>query len=320
MSGRTRTVFLGTGEFAVPVVAALSDDQDVNLVAVVSGPERVGSRNKPAPAPVVAWAAERGLRQLRPARLRAPETVDEIRALDPELLVLADYGQIVPGTLLDVPRHGALNLHPSLLPRHRGAIPIPAAILAGDRETGVTLMRMDEGLDTGSIIAQRRVPLSGSETSPMLEGELARVAADLLIEALGGWLSGDINAAPQPTLGATVTHPLRRADGRIDPSLSAAELERRIRAFQPWPGSFLELGADRLVVWRAHVVGDVPDVDVGSVWRTEDGGLGLRTRDAGLILDEVQPAGGRRMSSAELVRGRPTIVGSKVAPSAEADS
>ena len=155
--------------------------------------------------------------------------------------MLADYGQIVPAALLDPP-FGALNLHPSLLPRHRGASPIPAAIVAGDRETGVTLMRMDAGLDTGPIVAVERLPLAGSETAPELEARLADLAADLLARSLEPWLRGDLPATPQPEEGATLTRPLRREDGRLDPALPAADLERRVRAYLPWPGTFLEVG------------------------------------------------------------------------------
>ena len=169
--------------------------------------------------------------------------------------MLADYGRLVPSAVLDLPRHGALNLHPSLLPRHRGAAPIPAAILAGDAETGVTLMRMDEGLDTGPIVAQRRVPLSGDETAPELEGRLAEVAAELLVATLPAWLAGRLDATPQPEDGATLTRPLRREDGRLDPVRRRRELERQVRAYQPWPGSFLDDGPTRLIVWQASAHG-----------------------------------------------------------------
>jgi methionyl-tRNA formyltransferase len=309
LNARARTVFLGTGEFAVPIVAALADHPAAELVAVVTAPPRTGSRGKPAEPPVARWAADRDTTLLRPEKLRAPESVAEIRDLQPELLVLADYGQIVPAALLDLPRFGALNLHPSLLPRHRGATPIPAAILAGDTDTGVTLMRMDAGLDTGPIVAQWRTSLSGTETAPELERELADQAARLLTTTLEHWLNGDITPDPQHEPDATLTRPLRRSDGRLDPHKTADELERQVRAYQPWPGSYLEIGNDRLVVWRAHAVdAPQPDLEIGDLWRSEDGSLALRVGDRGLQVDELQPAGGRPMASADYLRGRPTLV------------
>ncbi len=157
-------------------------------------------------------------------------------------------------------RHGALNLHPSLLPRHRGATPVSAAILAGDPETGVTLMRMDAGLDTGPVVAQVRRSLDGQETTPTLEADLARTGATLLADQLGPWLRGELLAQPQPADGVTLTRPLRREDGRLDPQGDAAALERQIRAYQPWPGSFVDTPQARLVIWSASV----EPIDVGA--------------------------------------------------------
>ena len=250
--------------------------------------------------------------------MRAPESLAEIESLSPELIVLADYGQIVPRALLELPRHGALNLHPSLLPRHRGAIPIPAAILAGDTETGVTLMLMDAGLDTGPVIAQWRHGLSGTETAPELEDELADQAARLLSATLEHWLAGKIHPQPQEESGATLTRPLRRADGRLDPALSAAELERQVRAYQPWPGSFIETESGRIVVWQASVGGPRGGLAVGRLQRDDHGGLALAASDSLVLLQEVQPSSGRRMSGAELLRGRPGLDGATVAMPADA--
>ncbi len=316
-----RTVFLGTGKFAVPIVTALAEDPRVDLVAVVTAPQRAGSRGKPTDPPVATWSEARGLPMLRPNSLRAPESLDAIRELEPDLLVLADYGQIVPAALLQMARHGALNLHPSLLPRHRGATPIPAAILAGDAQTGVTLMLMDAGLDTGRVIAQSRMALTGHETASELEETLAAEAARLLSSTLDQWLAGDISEEPQNAAKATSTRPLRRSDGRIDPHRSAADIERQVRAYQPWPGSFLEIAGNRVVVWRAHRIGAPgQDIEVGALYRADQDGLALRTADGGLTLDEVQPAGGRIMSGAELARGRPALIGGKVDTPADPDT
>lgn len=320
------TVFLGTGSFAVPVLDAVARSPELRLEAVVTAPPRPAGRGERLRRSPIAERAERleGVRVLEPARLRAPESIAEVAALEPALLVLADYGQMVPGTLLDLPRHRALNLHPSLLPRHRGATPVPATILAGDRQTGVTLMVMDRGLDTGPIVAQVAVPLEGDETTPELEAALAEEAALLLEGVLPSWLAGTRPARPQPAEGVTLTRPLRREDGRLDPQGRAEELERQVRAYQPWPGTFAETVAGRLIVWRARPLGIViagqraaegGDGTTGLLVPDADG-LALVVADGALRLDEVQLAGKRRMSGAELRRGHPELVGSRLPPPA----
>ncbi|HEY7701929.1 MAG TPA: methionyl-tRNA formyltransferase [Candidatus Limnocylindrales bacterium] len=306
--GRARTVFIGSGGFGRESLWRLDQHPDVELVGVVTAPPRPAGRGgRETVTPIHDAARYVDVRPiLTPARLRDPASLDEITRLGPDLVVLADYGQIVPSPLLDV-RHGALNLHPSLLPRYRGATPIPAAILAGDAETGVTLMRMDSGLDTGPIVAQSRVRLEGDETTPLLEETLEVEAAGLLTRALGPWLRGKLAATPQPDEGATLTRPLRREDGRLDPGRPTVDLERQIRAYQPWPGSFVETITGRVVIWRAEVVpaGPAPGTFDEERLGASDGALRLR---------EVQPAGGTRMSWDAFVRGRPTIVGSSIVP------
>jgi methionyl-tRNA formyltransferase len=320
LTERARTVFLGTGAFAVPVLEALAEHRAAHLVAVVTAPERrtTGARSKEPP--VVRWADGQGITTLRPNRLRAPDSLAGIRALAPELLVLADYGQIVPGELLEMPRHGALNLHPSLLPRWRGATPIPAAILEGDAETGVTLMRMDAGLDTGPIVAQWRLPVEPDETAPVLEQRLASKAAELLSATLEPWLDGKIRPVPQDESAASITRPLRREDGRLDPARTAAQLERQVRAYQPWPGSFIDTAAGRLVVWKAHSGSERAGHEMGALVRSPAGGLALAAEDRLLELEGVQPAGGRRMTASELLRGRPTFAGAAVVARADRDA
>jgi methionyl-tRNA formyltransferase len=306
-AGRARTVFVGSGGFGRESLWRLSEHPDIELVGVVTAPPRPAGRGaRLATTPIHDAARHVEVRPiLTPPRLREPSAIAEILALGPELLVLADYGQIVPAELLEVP-HGALNLHPSLLPRHRGASPIPATILAGDRETGVTLIRMDTGLDTGPIVAQVRVPLEGDETTPLLEETLEVAAADMLAANVGPWLRGKLMARPQPEEGATLTRPLRREDGRLDPNRPAEELERQVRAFQPWPGSFVDTPAGRIIVWRAEAAQDGPPSGT-----FDDEGFG--TGDGGrLRLKEVQPAGGNHMSWAAYLRGRPSIVGASI--------
>jgi methionyl-tRNA formyltransferase len=308
---RVRTVFLGSGRFAQPILGRLAAHPAIEVVAVVTAPPRpVGRRQIATPTPVETTARELGLDVKAPARLRERAALGDILGLEPALIVLADYGQIVPPELLGL-AYGALNLHPSLLPRHRGATPIPAAILAGDPETGVSLMRMDEGLDTGPLVALERVSLAGDETAPALEARLAIVAAGLLARSLDAWLAGTIEAEPQPDTGATLTRPLRRGDGRIDPTLPAELLERQIRAYLPWPGSFVEIGSDRLVVLAGAVTVSDQDDEPGRLVPDERG-LALATGAGRLLLDEVQPAGGRPMTGEAFLRGRPAILGQTV--------
>jgi methionyl-tRNA formyltransferase len=305
---RIRTVFLGSGRFAQPVLGRLAAHPAIDLVAVVTAPPRpVGRRQLETPTPVESAARDLGLDVLTPARLREPASLADILGLDPALVVLADYGQIAPAELLGL-AHGALNLHPSLLPRHRGATPIPAAILAGDRETGVSLMRMDAGLDTGPIVAVEHVSLAGDETAPALEARLAIIAAGLLARSLDPWLAGELEPTPQADDGATLTRPLRRADGLLDPDLPAELLERQVRAYLPWPGSFINLDGDRLVILATTVTASEADDQPGR-FVPDQLGLALATRDGRLVLDEVQPAGGRPMSGEAYVRGRPAILG-----------
>ena len=311
---RVRTAFLGSGGFGRQALRRLAGRADVDLVGVVTAPARPAGRSQQlTTTPVADIAAELGTPTiLTPERLRAPVSIAAVLALHPDLLVLADYGQIVPGVLLGV-RLGALNLHPSLLPRHRGSTPIPAAILAGDKETGVSLMRMDEGLDTGPILDQERVALDGTETTPALEGALEQIAAGLLDRNLGRWIRGEMEARPQGEAGATLSRPLRREDGRIDPRQTAIDLERQVRAYQPWPGSFVDTPVGRIVVWSAGV-DDSAGVDVsgGPPRGTfDEQGLGVGDGER-LRLIEVQPAGGRRMTWEAFIRGRPSIVGAQV--------
>jgi methionyl-tRNA formyltransferase len=307
-----RTVFFGSGQFALPILEALVTAPEVRIVGIVTAPDRPAGRGGDVrPVPVAQRAASLGLPILQPARLRHPEAVAAIAALGPVLGVLADYGQIVPPDVLRIPRHGILNVHPSLLPRHRGATPIPATILAGDNEAGVTVFRMDEGLDTGPLVAATSWPLAGTETTPGLEAEAAARGAGLMAGILPRWLGGELEPQPQDDEGATLTRPLRREDGRLDPHRSAVELERRVRALQPWPGSFLETALGRLIVWDAVPGGAGEEQPLPRATGTL-GAPGLAVSDGWLVLREVQPAGGRRMSWESLLRGRPALLGSSV--------
>jgi methionyl-tRNA formyltransferase len=309
---RVRTVFFGSGPFGIGVLSRLAQHPDLELVAIVTAPPRqVGRRRAQTPTPVATAAHELGLGPvLVPERL-VGDSVAEILGHEPGVAVLADYGRLIPAPVLALP-HGALNLHPSLLPRHRGATPIPATVLAGDAETGVTLFHMDEGVDTGPIVAQQRVAIPPGVSAPELEARLATVAPDLLERSIGPWLRGTLVATPQSADGVTVTRVLRREDGRLDPARPAAELERIVRAYRPWPGAFVVGPLGRLSVLEA-AVGPSVEGDLEGALVADDGGLALATADGRLRLLSVQPAGGREMSGSAYRRGRPAVVGAMVA-------
>ncbi len=257
-------------------------------------------------------AAKLGLPVLTPDRLRDPSFAAQLAAFSPELGILADYGKLLPPAILELPPLGILNLHPSLLPRHRGATPIPAAIIDGDAETGVTLFRMDAGMDTGAVVASEAIAVPADADAPSLESRLAVAAAGLLARTLEPWIAGALPAVAQPEDGVSVTRPLRRDDGRLDASRSAAALERQVRALRPWPGTFVEAGGDRIVVRRVAVAPSQPGDEPGLLVDDGAAGLALATADGRLRLVEVQPAGGRPMAGAALVRGRPRLIGTWV--------
>jgi methionyl-tRNA formyltransferase len=309
---RARTVFFGSGAFAVPVLEAVASAPELALVAVVTVPPRPAGRQADlTPTAVAVRAAALGIAVLQPERLRDAAFLEDLAGLGTEIGILADYGKLLPRAVLDLPRRGILNLHPSLLPRHRGATPIPAAIVAGDDVTGVSLFRMDAGMDTGPLVAVERTDLGPTEDAPAAEARLAAMAGGLLARSIGPYLRGELPARAQPEDGATVTRPFAREDGRLDPSRSATELERRVRALRPWPGTYLDLPKGRLVVLDATTAAGGP-ADVAGTIAGDDRGLALVTADGWLRLLEVRPAGGRAMNGAAYLRGRPAVIGSRV--------
>ena len=227
---------------------------------VITPPDKPGHRMKVTPPPVKVAAQELGLEVYQPERIRDPESVEKLRALSPDLLVVVAYGQIMPPLVLAIPKFGAVNVHASLLPRHRGAAPVAHAILAGDRETGVTIMRMDEQLDHGPILAVRATVIAEGEDSVVLTSRLAQMGAELLVDTVARL--ENIEAVAQDHAGATPAPRLRREDGELDWSAGAAEIDRRVRALQPWPGVTLPTKKGRVKVLRGHLEGDryVPDV------------------------------------------------------------
>ena len=309
---RARTLFFGSGAFAVAVLEAVLVAPELVLAGVVTAPPRpVGRRAVLTPTPVGVRAAALGVPVLAPGRLRDAGAVAALGALAPEVGILADYGKLLPPAVLELPVHGVLNLHPSLLPRHRGATPVPAAILAGDGVTGVSLFRMDAGMDSGPLVAMEQVPVRDEEDAPALEARLAVVAGALLGRSIGPYLRGEITPLAQPADGVTHTRPLTRDDGRLDPGAPAAALERQVRAYRSWPGTFLDLPEGRLAVLRATVAPG-RDGDLPATLAADGPGLALATAAGRLALLEVRAAGGRPMDAAAYRRGHPGAVGARV--------
>ncbi|RLC60444.1 MAG: methionyl-tRNA formyltransferase [Chloroflexota bacterium] len=309
----THVVFMGTPEFAVPTLTALIEAPSLDVVGIVTQPDRPAGRGRRlTPSPVKRVALERGLPLMQPRSLHTPEALAQLATWRPDVIVVAAFGQILRQDVLDLPPHGCLNVHASLLPRQRGAAPVAAAILAGDEVTGVTIMRIDAGLDTGPILAQREEPIRPDDTRARLGKRLARLGAALLVETLPVYLAGDLLPRPQPEEGVTYARQLRKEDGRLDWSHSAIELDRRVRAFTPRPGAFTLWRGRRLKVLRAVPLptwrGDAPP---GTVIAVADGAA-VATGEGALRLEEVQLAGKRPMDIAAFLRGQRDFVGSRL--------
>jgi methionyl-tRNA formyltransferase len=304
-----RIVFIGTGEIGVPVLRSLLNSQQHQLVGIVTQPDKpVGRAQRIESPPVKAALAGNALTIFQPERIKREEAAGEIRQLAPDVIVVMAYGQILPRSVLEIPRVACLNLHASLLPRHRGAAPVQAAIAAGDRESGITVMYMDEGLDTGDILLQSRLEIAARETGGTLHDRLAQIAPDALEKALSQLQKGNAPRIPQDSSAATYAPKLEREAGRIDWTESAAVIERKIRAFNPWPGAFTILrdGANRerkLKVFSATIV--EPENSRPGILRTDEA-LVIAAKDGALSLGEVQIEGKRRMSTAEFLRGHAT--------------
>ena len=299
-----RIVFFGTAEFSVPSLRACAFRHDV--AAVVTQPDRPGSRGRPAPRPVADAARALGLPLLQPERLRAPEAVEAVLALEPDALVVAAYGQILPVALLDRPRCGGINVHASLLPRWRGASPIARAILEGDETTGVCIMRMEAGLDTGPVYARRETPVPPRVTAPELTDELAVLGAELLAETLPAIDRGALDPVPQPEVGVTLAPRLTRDDGLVDWSRdSALRVDRMIRALTPWPGVTAELAGERVRLVAAEPAGGAAEAGhPGEIVSRGQAHIDVATADGVLRVTRIQPPGRTPMDPAAWLRGR----------------
>jgi methionyl-tRNA formyltransferase len=298
-------VFMGTPHFAVPILTQLITHHEV--IGVVTQPDRPAGRNRQVQAsPVKEVASTAGIPIFQPEKLRRPEAITELRKWQPDVYVVAAFGQILPQAVLDIPRMGSINVHASLLPRWRGAAPIQAAIRAGDAESGVTIMKMDAGLDTGPILSMRAIALSERETGASLHDKLSELGAALLIETLPGYLDGSVQPRPQPDEGITYAPTIKKEEGRLDWTQPAQVLERLIRAFTPWPGTFSLWNGQPLKVLAAEVAPG--QAEPGKVIRHGDGAAVGTGKDL-LVLKEVQLAGRKAMPASEFIRGQADFVG-----------
>lgn len=309
---RLRTIFLGTPEFAVPSLRALHDK--VELLAVVTQPDRPQGRGrKVAPPPVARVAREMGVFVLQPAKLRDPAIVETLRALRPDVIVTVAYGKIIPPQILTLPPLGCINVHPSLLPKYRGASPIQAALANGERETGVTIMYQSEALDAGDIILQRRVPIAPDDTAQTLEARLAEEGARALVEALTTVADGKAPRRPQDESQSTYAGKLTKESGRIDWTRPATALVNFIRAMHPWPSAYTWHRGKLLKIYKGKALEDAPGAQPGVVTEAQQGeGFVVATGQGSLLISEVQPEGRRRMTADEYVRGTHLQVGERL--------
>jgi len=292
---------MGSPDFALPSLRALANAYDV--LGVVTQPDRASGRGRSLKSPPVKLLArELEVPVIQPEKLRMPEAMEQLRAWNPDLIVVAAFGQILRKDVLDLPRYGCINVHASLLPRWRGAAPINAAILHGDEKTGVTIMKMDVGLDTAPMLAQRAIRLTRDDMAGSVAETLSHLGADLLIETLPDYLSGKIQPVPQPEEGVTYAPMLKKEEGLLDFTRPAEELERHVRAFNPWPGAFMDFDGALLKVHRAHAGQEAGNAEIGQKL-VYQGQPAVGTGGGLLILDEVQPAGKKSMSGKSFLSG-----------------
>jgi methionyl-tRNA formyltransferase len=308
-------IFMGTAELSCASLAALLADARFRVAAVVTQPDKPKGRNlAPQPSPVKVLALQSQVPVLQPQRARDETFLAQLQSFAPDLIIVVAYGQILPPAILDLPRHGCLNVHTSLLPKYRGAAPIQWAIANGDSETGVTIMKMDPGLDTGPILSQRRTPIDSGDDSQSLHDRLARLGADLLVQTIPGYLAGDLLPQPQPATGSTYAAKINKEDGRIIWSQPARQIWNRFRAFTPWPGAFTFYGAqDKAVLLKirgARVV-ERPGVP-GEILQADRDGIIVGCGQQALQITDLQREGGRALTAREFLAGHPLRVGEKL--------
>ncbi|MDD4985661.1 MAG: methionyl-tRNA formyltransferase [Dehalococcoidales bacterium] len=312
-------MFMGSPDFAVLPLQYLVLNE-YRIPAVYTQPDRPAGRGRGlSPSPVKRAAERLNLFVVQSGSLRKTEAVSGLASLQPDIIVVAAFGQILPRSVLDIPHCGCINLHPALLPRFRGASPVASAILAGEEFTGVSIMLMDEGVDTGPILARAQIPISGRDTTGSLTAKLSRMSAQLLLSVLPSWVNGTLSLQPQDEAEASYCRPILKNEGEIDWSLPAVDIWRRVRAFHPWPGCYTRWRGRRMSIIEAVPVYDVGDVAVGRVVALPLAGggagepaFGVGTGKAVLGVLRVQMEGRRAMSAAEFLKGQRELVGARL--------
>ena len=311
-----RMIFMGTPQAVSPVLESLCRQPDAEVIAAITPPDRQRGRGRhPEPPPVKEAAQRLGVPVWQPPTLRSQEAQHRLTQLNPDIIVVAAYGHLLPPPVLQLPPHGCLNLHPSLLPRHRGPSPVAASILEGDQSTGVSLMLLDKGMDTGPIIAQRNHPLTGKETAGDLTNTLFALGADLLTENLKPWTQGNLSPHPQDAAQATISRKLERADGQADWRQTANALERQCRAYHPWPGLHTHWQNKTL---KLLDVTPMPEADTGTaepgqvIPPSSTKGLYIVTGQGILSCNRLQLEGRRPVTANEFLRGHPEITNARL--------
>jgi len=306
-----RIVYMGSADFSLPSLASLSYDSQV--VGVVTQPDRRAGRGRRKESnPVKSWAQAHSLEVFQPDSVNSPQAAEKIRAWEPDVIVVAAYGQILRPTLLELPALGCINIHASLLPRWRGAAPIQAAILAGDSQTGITLMQLDKGMDTGPILAQASVDINPEDTAGSLGERLAALGADVIKANIPDIAAGRLSPRPQDDALATYAPMLKKKDGQLDFEKPAEVLARQVRAYEPWPASFFFWKDLRIVVRQAHATHEGPMSAPGMVGESNSGTPLIQTGSGALVLDNVQPAGKSTMTGRAFLNGARGFLGSSV--------
>jgi methionyl-tRNA formyltransferase len=312
---RLRIIFMGTADLSCDSLRALMESPGCQVVAVVTQPDRPKGRDlKLQPSPVKVLALQANLPVLQPERARDEAFLGSLRDLCPDLIAVAAYGQILPQSLLDLPRFGCLNVHTSLLPKYRGAAPIQWAILNGDAETGVTIMKMDAGLDTGDILAQAKTPIHPEDNSETLHDRLARLGAELLVKTIPEYVAGRILSQAQPAEGVSRASKIKKQDGHIDWTQPALTIWNRVRGLMPWPGAFSYLPGQPpphlLKIWQAEVV--ERSGAAGEILQADKAGIVVGCGREALRILILQREGGRRLSAQEFLAGHPLLPGQKL--------